>query len=43
MKQGEDGAAVKIAWRSKPKSDFGHRKRAAKQHFLVRLLYPFNI
>ena len=27
MRRGENGAAVKIARRSKPKSDFGHRKR----------------
>ena len=27
-KRGEDGAAVKIARRSKPKSNFGNRKRA---------------
>ncbi len=27
MQRGEDGAAVEIVRRSKPKNDFGHRKR----------------
>ena len=44
MKRGEDGAAVGIARRSKPKSDFGNRKRQVSEGrrgltFLIFILY----